>query len=392
MNLYNHQKDFLAKGKDIATLAFDTGCGKTLTAVHWLDTTPALVITPKQLKTDWLLQGTHATVLTKEEFKKVHKTLPEHKQIIVDETHVGFLSKSQCHHSLMWYMTRHNVPRRLFLTATPLTSTPWSLYYLARLMGIIFDYKKFESAFFFRMQIGRRTITSKKNNKQKELADLVSKLCEVAHIQDLIDVPPQVHEIRYIGLTEKQKKAQEGIYDPLPIVRYGKQHQTEQGFLLGNEFEALTVLDTDKTEVLKDIVRDNTKVAIVCKFREQIRQLKVLFPKALEIHGDVKDRHAVCVEAEEAERCVLLIQGDVAYGFELPSFMVCVFASMSYNRANYDQTLGRFLRINKPTPTTFIYLLTEGESVDKAIYDTVVTKGQDFKLELYEKTRSSVPN
>ena len=80
----------------------------------------------------------------------------------------------------------------------------------------------------------------------------------------------------------------------------------------------------------------------------------------------------------------MLIQADCAEGYQLPSFGVCVFVSMSYSYVKWVQLCGRFLRMDKPSRTTFIYLLTEGESIDQAVFDSVKNK-KNFQIELYKK-------
>jgi len=81
-----------------------------------------------------------------------------------------------------------------------------------------------------------------------------------------------------------------------------------------------------------------------------------------------------------------LIQADCAEGYQLPSFGLCVFASQSYSYTKWEQICGRFLRMDKPSRTTFLYLLTEGDSIDQAVYDAVKKK-EDFKIELYAKNK-----
>jgi hypothetical protein len=44
--------------------------------------------------------------------------------------------------------------------------------------------------------------------------------------------------------------------------------------------------------------------------------------------------------------------------------------------------------MDKPSRTTFLYLLTEGDSIDQAVYDAVKKK-EDFKIELYARKTNS---
>jgi superfamily II DNA or RNA helicase len=161
--------------------------------------------------------------------------------------------------------------------------------------------------------------------------------------------------------------------------------------LIGDEFNENKTYESDKNERIIALCEENSKVAIICRYNTQIDYLAQILAKyrPFIIRGDVKNRDKVCLEAEKAQKAIVLIQADSCLGYQLPSFELCVFVSMSYSYVNYEQMCGRFLRMDKPSRTTFIYLLTEGNSVDQAVYDAVKAK-EDFSIELYAKKRSTV--
>lgn len=226
-----------------------------------------------------------------------------------------------------------------------------------------------------------------KKGIEKRLAEAVKKIANVVDIKDVIDVPLQNHlEPEYFSLSSEQKAAIKEAYDPLPIVRFTAQHQIENGTLNGNEFKEEQNFKCDKNDRILALVKENPKIAIVCRYNLQIDELYFLLVdhKPFVIRGDVKNRDEVCRQAEAAEKAVILIQADCGIGFELPSFEVCIYASMSYSYTSWEQMNGRFLRMNRPSRTTFIYLLTEGESVDQAVYDAIQRK-EDFAIELFKR-------
>lgn len=409
MGLYNHQKQFLEENPNKSTLVWSCGTGKTRTAIEWSNSLrhnfpSTLVICPKALKANWYreimkniqehtLRGVPYKLLSKEEFRRDHKKLGGFHQIIVDEVHNGFLTplfKSQMSKALRWYIDHHKVPRVLLLSATVYTSSPWNIFNLAYYTGHNWNWRKFKDTFFYDVQMGHRRIPMVKKGSDKKLAELVKKIASVVDIHDVLDVPLQNHlEPEYFALTTEQKKAIKDNYDPVPIVRYTMQHEIENGILLGNEFRGPQTYETDKIERIKAICEENKKVAIVCRYNKQIdsleRELSRHFEKSIFIiRGDVKDRDKVTQLSEEAKEAIVLIQADCAEGYELPSFEVCVFASMSYAYTKFEQICGRFLRMNKPSRTTFIYLLTEGDSIDQAVYDAIKRK-EDFQINLYKK-------
>ncbi len=388
MNLYAHQSSFLDKKLNRSALIWSCGTGKTITALEWSKQDiyhTTLIICPKALKTNWK-NGVEKInrrkeayrILTKEEFSKQASSLPYFGQVIVDEIHIGFLTpnfRSDMSKALRGYLKKHSILRFLGLTATPYTSNPWQIYNLAYYIGRRWDWNDFSRKFFDQVRFGPRIVPVPKKGCEKKLAELVKEFADVVDIYDVMnDVPLQHHtEPEYFSLTTRQKKLIKESYDPLPIVRFTREHIIEQ--------------NGDKIERLKSLVAENPKIAVVCRYTEQIDLLAYVladYGPLYIIRGDVKDRDSVCRAAEAASTAVVLIQADCGVGFELPSFPVCVYASMSYSYTSWEQMNGRFLRMNKPSRTTFIYLLTDGDSVDKAVYDAVKRK-EDFKIELFKK-------
>lgn len=408
--LYSHQQDFLEKNPNKSALVWSCGTGKTRTALEWalligaIEST--LIICPKALKTNWWreINKTYGEekrtgytiytveVMTKEEFRKDWNSILDYTNVIVDECHNGFLTpnyKSQMSKALRNYIKKHNVPRILMLSATVYSSSPWNIYQLASFLGYKWDWFKFNQEFFTQVRMGMRIIPVAKKGIEKRLAQLTKKIADVVDIHDVLDVPLQNHlEPEYFSLTKGQERAIKDNYDPVPIVRYTQQHEIENGILLSNEFRELQIYENDKEERIKALCEENKKIAIVCRYNVQIDMLSSVFKNGTKrvfiIRGDVKDRDAITREAEIAEEAIALIQADCAEGYELPSFELCVFASMSYSYVKWEQICGRFLRMNKPSRTTFLYLITEGDSVDQGIYDAVKRK-EDFKINLFKK-------
>lgn len=394
--LFEHQVKFLKENPDKSCLVWSCGTSKTRTALEWtkLYKGNSLAIVPKSLVTNWKREmgkwEIQIDVMSKENFRKHHKTLKRYDQIICDEIHNGFLTpffKSQMSKALRDYLKVHEVERFLGATATCYTSSPWNIYNLATLLDHKWNWQKFNMTFFDQIRMGMRMIPVPKKNIEHRLADLTKSIASVVNIYDVLDVPLQNHlEPEYFTLTPQQQRAIKDTYDPVPIVRYTLQHEIENGILIGNEFKASQIFNCDKNDRILALVEENPKIAIICRYNRQIDVLYKLLQahKPLVIRGDVKDRDSVCRRAENTDKAVVLIQADSSLGYELPSFPICVFASMSYSYVNKEQMCGRFLRMNKPSRTTFLYLLTEGDSIDQGVYDAVKRK-EDFKIELFKK-------
>ena len=403
--LYAHQKNFLTKTLDKSALVWSCGTGKTRTAIEWAikgieklpySDYPLLIICPKALKTNWKNEYIKANfpttplILTKEEFRRDAHKLEKYDQVIVDEVHMGFLTplwKSQMSKALKKYLEIHKVDRVLLLSATPYTSSPWNVYNLAWLIGHHWNWRMFRLKYFFDVRMGPRIIPMAKKGCEKELALQVKKIADVVDIHDIMDVPLQFHaEPEYFSLNREQDSAIEDAYDPLPIVRYTKEHEIEQGVIL-DDLSSRTI-PCDKMERLKALVEENPKIAIVCRYNAQIDAVAEALSEynPFIIRGATKDRHSICEQCEASKKAVVLIQADCAEGYQLPSFPLCVFASQSYSYVKWEQICGRFLRMDKPSRTTFLYLLTEGDSIDQAVYNAVKKK-EDFKIELFRKKK-----
>ena len=396
--LYKHQKEFLNHAPDKIALVWSCGTGKTLTALEWANGHgPTLIVVPKSLKTNWEREvkkypNQCIDVMTKEEFRRDVKELGDYHSLIVDEIHNGFLTphfKSLMSKALGYFIKKNTVKRIILLSATVYTSSPWNIFQLATLLGCRWDWQKFKYTFFNDVRMGMRVIPVAKKGIEPKLAELTKKIASVVDIYDCIDVPLQQHcEPEYFSLTKQQEKAIKDNYDPVPIVRYTMQHEIENGILLANEFREAQTYENNKIERIKAICEENKKVAIICRYNSQIDSLRSYLSGSKKIpfiiRGDVKDRDSITRQAEEAEEAIVLIQADCAEGYELPSFPLCVFASMSYSYVKWEQICGRFLRMNKPSRTTFMYLLTEGDSVDQAVYDAIKRK-EDFSINLFKK-------
>lgn len=404
--LYKHQKNFLALNPNKSSLVWSCGTGKTRTAIEWAGKIEfgkyTLIICPKALKTNWEREIQKSgvwfpftpKVITKEEFRRDWdgKLPVTYDQIIVDEVHNGFLTpmfKSKMSKALKKYLHKHKVPRVLLLSATVYTSSPWNIFNLAFYTGHIWDWRSFRYEFFNDVRFGMRVVPVAKKGIEPRLAELTRQIASVVDIHDVMDVPLQNHlDPEYFALSKEQQKAIKDNYDPLPIVRYTAQHEIENGILLSNEFRTLKFFEYDKEERILQLCTENKKIALVCRYTAQMLRLCEILKKynVYAISGQTEDRDKIVREAEASKDCVVVIQGDCGIGFELPSFELCVYVSMSYSYTSFEQMNGRFLRMNAPSRTTFIYLLTEGESIDQAVYDAVKRR-EDFKIQLYEKNR-----
>lgn len=397
MKLYKHQKRFLKKNPDKTLLCWDTGTGKTRTAIEYAKqnfATQIIAVCPKALKENWMreiikYQGNYLNpwrIYSKEEFRRDWETTPKAEVLIIDEAHYFSGMKSQMSKSLRKYIKKHNIKYILLMTATPYMSTPWNIYVLARHLGHDWSYMKFRDKFFQDRYIGRRVVPEVKPGMQDEVAKLVARIGDVVRLDECADVPDQVFETELFQLTAQQDKAAKTLMETNPVVRYTKYHQIENGTLKGDEFTENSFFPSNKLERIKDIVEEHKKVAIICRYNLQID----LYEKELNfkgnifvIRGSVKDRDSVVQEIERSDSCIVLINAACSEGYELPSIGMIVFASMSFSYKDYKQMLGRFLRINALKKNVYLHLVTD-EGVDVAVYGSIMKK-QNFDVAIYSQ-------
>jgi len=314
------------------------------------------------------------------------------ENVLVHNCHYFFGIKSQLSKTLMAYLKKHDTPYRWLMTATPYLSTPLNIYVAGKLLGHNWNYAYFTNQFFYRINMGGRLISKIKPGMEEELSKLVKAIGETVDMGSLVTVPEQTFITHFFQLSDAQSKAIHDLDEPVFISRWTKKHQIENGHLYnGDTSDEGTGITThyinEKSEWILKNIKDKKKVAIFCRYKEQIAQYKAiisyLYPERpiFELHGDVKDRYTVIHDADNAPEAVILIQSECSAGYELPSFDFIIFASLSFSYVSFKQALGRFLRINKLKENTFVHLVVDG--VDRDVYNCIMRK-EDFSINLYK--------
>lgn len=398
LKLYPHQEKAVKESPHKWGLWFRQRVGKTATAIRLCSTRAksALIVCPKSLKKQWEKEvevwnnsDCKFYIITKEDLR-LGKNLPkEHTEAIVgDEVHIAMGNfKSQTYKSFHKYAKECKFT--WLLTGTPMTATNWCIYSYAKLLGFDYNYIKWREHFNYPMKMGRRIIWQPKKGMEKELQDILRKIGTVIDLKDIADVVDDEDVFEYFSLNAVQKQQIKLSFDPMPIIRYTKQHQIESGILIGDAYNKDIIFDCSKDRRIKELVESTDKIVIVVRYISQMNKyaelLKDCGKRIFKISGQEKlSASEVAYEAENSDKGVVLIQGDTVAGYSLMSYSTVVFASMSYSFVNYDQVRFRTKNMEKKTACTYIHLLTDGKSIDQAVYDSVSRK-QDFSIELYAK-------
>lgn len=406
MQLAPHQIKIVENLADKAGLFLSMRVGKTPTAIRLACARAhnTLIVVPKSLKNQWLSEvdiwknsETNFYIISKDDLR-LNKNIPQKiDSIIVDEAHLAFANyQSKTFKSLESLIKKHDVKFIWLLTGTPQTSNYWAAYSYGKLLGKNWNWFEWKKFFFYDIKFCRcktackhRKIPKPRTDREPQLLEIYRKIGVFLSLKDISEVVDDVDIIEEFPLNEAQKQLIKEAWDPLPIVRYGAQHQLESGVKKGDGYTEGLNFPIDKDKRLVELVDSIDKVVIVCRYLDQIEKYKQLFANIIgkeifTISGQIKEEAGdVAKKAEQSQAAIVLVQGDTAAGYSLKSFNTMIFASMSYSFTNYEQMKARIKAKDKNIACEYIHLLTEVDSIDMAVYMSV-RKKQDFNIELYK--------
>lgn len=405
--LFKHQQDLINRFPQSWCLVWGTGTGKTRAVLALASKVgkPFLIICPKGLKENWKMEiekwggGLAHKVMSKEEFRRDWDKLDRYKGVIVDEAHYFFGMNSAMMKSLRKYFGKWDKEMKMcryFLTATPYRSTPWDIYKMCELVGKPLNYLWFKNHFFHYIDLGYRVVPKPRKGIEKELAEIVNQVGNTVKLEDCFDVPDQVFETEYFELTRSQVGAMNKVIDPLPVVRYGQMHQICGGVLASDGYNSIedTIFHSDKMDRVMELVADNNRMIIVCKY---LKEIEVLFDKLMaqginvaRITGDVAgaDRHETLNILKRSSKYVLLVSAGCCEGWSLEECPLMVFYSLSFSLLHEVQMRGRIQRADNIKKNTYLYLVCK-DTIDEDIYETITIKKRDFHLAIYESKKSA---
>lgn len=370
-----HQEKFAKNYTGPNLLVHEAGTGKTICACLWLKDgrdQRALVICPKQIIEKWEktleLWGTKATVVSKENFKKMQHN-KRWSAVVVDEidqfaSPLFTSGRSQLTEHLYNMLVKHarlgkDLPI-LGLSATPIRSNPWNLHTLLILMGHNYPWKEWRSRFFIlqKRPYLPRMAWFPRTTWRKDIRPILEKISDIVLLKDCVGEVPPITEHNIKVKSDKFVNTEwEGIK------AFFEEHRHEQ---------------KHKPEEILSISKEYRKVVVVSYYVEQVENLCKELSKDREtfmIHGGTKYHEDVIKQVQESDECFLVIQASIGAGFDLDSFSCVIFASMSYAVRDFVQMKARVRRIHNLHPVVYYYLIAG--DCDKAILHNVEL-GKDF--------------
>lgn len=378
MKPLKHQEKFLKDYTGRRLLVHEAGTGKTVCACLWLKDgrdDHALVVCPKRVVEKWKSElkkwGTKATVVSKEDFKKM--AIQKWSAIVIDEADEfasPLFAKGRSQRTAKMYeLIRANKGTpTLLLTATPIRSNLWNLHTLLVFCGIYIDWKKWRDHFFVleRRPYLPRPAWLPKSNWRKLIRPVLEKYSDIVLMKDCVGELPPI-TIEKIVIDNGKYESQE-------------EWEPTKAFFEENRWE-----QQDKHKHILAIGKEYRKVLVVVYYREQLEALKKELSKDREtfmIMGGVKDQEDIIRQAQESDECYFIVQASLGAGFDADTFSCVVFASQSYAVRDFVQMKARVRRIHNLHPVYYYHLL--GGRCDKAILKNIEL-GKDFvPSEYYE--------
>jgi len=372
MKLLPHQQNFIDKNPKKALLNWEMRVGKSLPAAVWIDmpcrSGNTYIICKKKNKKSWLEFKTKATVLIKEEFRKVAPSIKNPTAIVIDEIHWFasplFLKGRSALAESLYNITKQNPDCNILgLSATMIRQNPWSLHTILCYAGIYYDWKEWRNRFFElkRMPFLRFPAWFPKHDWRVGVSAIRDKHCSIIALHEVVDnLPPA--ETRIIKI--KQEKYEKPIDE---IVTWTHEHRHEQQ----NKVSEILELDYKKLIVVANYTSQIDELA-----KELVKEKPVFI-----VDGRTKDAEKTIEEAQNADECYLIVQSGCGEGWDGWMFGAMVFVSMSHSCTNHTQMLGRQRHPKHLRITETYYLI--GGRWDQRIYNTIQA-GEDFNPFKYE--------
>lgn len=407
--LFQHQAQIIDEDPEKCGLWIGTGGGKTRIALC-LARGATLVICPKTQKLDqnWERECNKMGiekmlhVMSKEEFRRDHATLPPFQTVIVDEAetclgvtpttrqrkYVIIPKASQLYEALEAFLHRTK-PSRLYLCTATITRSPMTVWAAGQLLGKDWNFYDWRNTFYQKLPMpGREVYTVKHTEECKDkLARAVRSMGYVGRLEDWFDVPEQMFKDDFVNLGASQKKriAELKIEFPDPIVALGKRLQVENGVLVGDEYTAPERFPNEKLDRLFKYAEEFPQMIIWAKYTGQIQYYyDELTKKGYPVHvlnGATKDRQALFETLRASNQAILIAQSQISAGWEWKECPVMIFASRSYAISDYIQAQGRIQRTDAIKKNLYINLIARG-GVDEAVHDCLINK-KDFNERIY---------
>lgn len=249
------------------------------------------------------------------------------------------------------------------------------------------------------------------NKKQvvgyRDMDELIRKEHSIAYRvtkEEAVDLPEQTFENRIVALGKKER----GIYNQLKrdsvaqlegggqvtattvLTRLLRLQQFTGGFLVEDEATRPQLVSRGKLDALADILHDyvlegRKKLVIFARFIPEVMEIIKLTgdmlgkagKRCVAIYGDIpKEQRSDIVRQFQIDPDTMVIVGQIdtlGVGVTLTAADTCVYYSVNWNYATYEQSLSRIHRLEQKHPCLYIHLITE-KTVDETVMKALARK------------------
>jgi len=222
--------------------------------------------------------------------------------------------------------------------------------------------------------------------------------------QEVLDLPPIQEQIIPVDLKPKTRQLAREIYDELRV-------QLGHGTITTNIFltkllrvQQLTggvavlddgtheAVDTSKADALEDLLTDLPKdepVVVFGNFHDDLNTIKRVTEKLARRYAELSGRHDQLKAWQAGKADVIGIQTQAGgIGIDATRACICVFYSLNYSYAGFEQAKKRVYRPSQNRPVRMYYLLAT-DSVDEDIHSALTHKRNLAEYVIERARRSS---
>ena len=279
---------------------------------------------------------------------------------------------------------------RLLLSGTPLPNNQLDAYGQYRAMdpGIFgTNFSRFRARYAeVATYKGFPEILSWRN--QEEFRNIL-KLTMFRVDDDVLDLPPITHVQRHTELPSKSRKLYEQIMDTFvadvasgevtaanALTRLMKFQQITSGFIIDDD-GGHTDLDNEKEKALSDIIDgvSGEPVVVFCRFRHDLMVIRKVADDHGRAYGEVSGS-GNCLEGGKIPGGIDVLGVQIAaggVGVNLNASRLCIFFSLGFSLAEYEQAVARLHRGGQKSAVT-VYHLIARDTVDEHIYAALAAK------------------
>ena len=402
----------------------EMGTGKTRVAIELIEkrikrgeTEKALIIVPASIIDTWayeidkhsdfltytILKGTNRKRLFEETdphcyiisydslWKEMAKSLKEKgiNFLILDEVHK--VKNPKAKRTKLTIQLADRCKYVLMMSGTPTPNSMEDVWSLFRILdgGATFgrNFYKFLRDYFVAIPVSRRQPWLRKYKPRKILYKIVkSRLKNLAvrfRKQDLPDLPDKLYVKVFVNLSREQVKYYNKValglnidefkfeLPPNILAQYEKLQQITSGFFYLPD--GVVRFENPKIKAVLDMLPSLTangkKTVIVCKYREEINQLReAIHPEPLVLSGDTINKHYIVNKFQtDPEEKVLVMQTSMGIGITLTAADSMVFLSNTFSYSDRYQSEDRIHRASQEAKKVVYYDIIAKGTLDEKI-------------------------